>query len=327
MVLGIDIGGANTKVASSDGRVVEIIYLPLWKDVPLAEELSKIAERFKPRRLAVTMTGELADCFPDKRDGVQAIKRGVEAAFSDSMIRYVDVNGMLTDGIKGDELSLAAANWCASARFIAEEFEECVFVDMGSTTTDIIPIVSGIPSAHTTDFQRLLHGELVYTGMLRTSIAALTDHVHLRGRHYGLASEYFANTADLNLVRGIIGEEEYTCETPDGGGWDIASAKRRLARMLCADLEELDHGEMCEVAEELYRAQVDRIRKAIVGVAEEHSLSQIITCGIGEAVVEEVAVIAGLEITLVSEAYGKRVSSVFPAYTAARLMENVVALS
>ncbi len=324
MVLGIDIGGANTKVASSDGRVVEITYLPLWKDVLLAEELSKIAERFKPDKLAVTMTGELADCFPDKRCGVRAIKQGVEAAFSDSMIRYVDVNGMLTDGSNVDELSLAAANWCASARFIAEEFEDCIFVDMGSTTTDIIPIVSGTQRAHTTDFQRLLYSELVYAGMLRTSIAALTDHVHLRGRICGIASEYFSNTADLNLAMGLIGEDEYTCETPDGGGKDVASAERRLARMLCADPGELGRGEMREVAEELHHAQVDRIKRAIKAVAEEYGLSRIIACGIGEAVVEEVAVIAELEITLVSEAYGKRVSSVFPAYAAARLMENAL---
>jgi len=321
MVLGIDIGGANTKVASSDGRVAETIYLPLWKGAPLVEELSRIAERFKPERVGVVMTGELADSFPDKRCGVRAIKKSVEAAFSESIIRYVDVNGVLTDGSRLDELSLAAANWCASARLVAEEFEECIFVDMGSTTTDIIPVVSGTPVAHRTDLQRLLYSELVYTGMLRTSIATLQDHVHLRGRRAGLASEYFANTADLNLVKGLITAEEYTCETPDGGGKDLPSAERRLARMLCADLEELDRGEIREVVEELHHAQVERISGAITIVAEEHSLSQIVACGIGEAVIAEAAAIAELEVTLLSEVYGARVSRVFPAYAAARLME------
>jgi hypothetical protein len=34
-VIGLDIGGANTKLASSDGTLVELHYLPLWKNTRL----------------------------------------------------------------------------------------------------------------------------------------------------------------------------------------------------------------------------------------------------------------------------------------------------
>lgn len=58
-IIGLDIGGANTKLASSDGRIVELHYLPLWKNTRLPEVLKEIAKRLKPEEVAVVMTGEI----------------------------------------------------------------------------------------------------------------------------------------------------------------------------------------------------------------------------------------------------------------------------
>ena len=49
MILGLDIGGANTKAASSDGLYAESIYLPLWKDASLDEVLSRFARALNPQ--------------------------------------------------------------------------------------------------------------------------------------------------------------------------------------------------------------------------------------------------------------------------------------
>ena len=74
MILGLDIGGANTKAASSDGSYTESIYLPLWKGAPLEEALCSIARR-QPlaEAVAVVITGELADCFSCKREGLESL--------------------------------------------------------------------------------------------------------------------------------------------------------------------------------------------------------------------------------------------------------------
>ena len=32
MIIGIDVGGANTKMATFDGSFVQLIYAPLWKN-------------------------------------------------------------------------------------------------------------------------------------------------------------------------------------------------------------------------------------------------------------------------------------------------------
>src|SRR3978361_399199 len=73
-VLGLDIGGANLKAATADKRAVSVPFA-LWKQpdklpVALAELVAKFPDATE---MAVTMTGELCDCFETKRDGVHAI--------------------------------------------------------------------------------------------------------------------------------------------------------------------------------------------------------------------------------------------------------------
>ena len=65
----------------------------------------------------------------------------------------------------------------ASSLLLGKDYRDSIFVDIGSTTTDIIPIKNGKPLAGKTDFKRLKNGELVYSGALRTNIAAILKSV------------------------------------------------------------------------------------------------------------------------------------------------------
>ncbi len=51
---------------------------------------------------------------------------------------------------------VASANWLATARWVATRKPECVLVDIGSTTTDIIPVVEGRVAAR--EFERTPSG-------------------------------------------------------------------------------------------------------------------------------------------------------------------------
>src|SRR5512137_2792640 len=137
MILGLDIGGANTKAASSDGLFAESVYLPLWKHAPLEKALRLLALQ-EPQAVAVVITGELADCFSTKREGISSLTAAVKRAFS-CPIYFWGASGFAWT----DPLEMAAANWAASAAFLAREVGDCLFVDMGSTTTDLIPIRGG----------------------------------------------------------------------------------------------------------------------------------------------------------------------------------------
>jgi probable H4MPT-linked C1 transfer pathway protein len=317
MILGLDIGGANTKAASSDGLFTESVYLPLWKGAPLEEALGSIARsQLQAEAVAVVITGELADCFSCKREGLERLMASVRRAFS------VPAYFWGTGGFGwSDVLELAAANWSASAAFLGGKEGDCLFADMGSTTTDLIPILSGRAAGARTDFLRLAAGELVYMGLLRTRLDAILPAARIGGRSFPLAPELFSIMADARLVLGQISEERYSCDTADGAGKDRQSAMRRLARCVCADLGEIGERSALAIAEQACQRQKEILVAAIAKQAEEHSLEKVVAAGVGEGLIAEAAAFLGLDCVRISERYGTGISDVFPAYAVARLGE------
>jgi probable H4MPT-linked C1 transfer pathway protein len=315
MILGLDIGGANTKAASADGLFAQSVYLPLWKGAPLEEVLQGFAG-LKPEAVGVVITGELADCFRSKSEGIERIRSAVLESFK-CPVNFWGVSGFSWSNPK----DLAGANWSASAALLSKEFGECLFVDMGSTTTDIIPI-KGKPLAARTDFMRMARGELVYTGMLRTSLIALLPAARIRGDSVPLTPELFAIAADAYLALGQISQDRYACETSDGAGKDRESALRRLARAVCADLEEIGEAGALAIAVQARDRHRTVVAEAIERQVKEHSLTKVVAGGIGEKIIDEACSFLGLECSGLSERYGNKISDIFPAYAVARLLED-----
>jgi len=318
--IGIDIGGANTKVASASGEA-RSLYLPLWLDNDLAGELRRIRDEFQPKSVGVVITGELADAFTSKKEGICSIASSVDSVFARPY--YLNVRGQFTRQIAESEASLyAASNWTASAMFVSRRVSDCIFVDLGSTTCDVIPIRDGKPAATTTDFERLRERELIYTGALRTNIATILRHVTLNGEKYRLASELFAIAADAHRVLGNISAEEYTCETPDAQPRDLQHCYRRIARVLLCDVDELGRKNAHDVARQVERVQVDELAQALAFQARKHDLKAVVGAGLGEFLIAKAASKVRLECSLLSQQYSKTLSKVFPAFAVANLAHD-----
>ncbi len=251
-VLGLDVGGANLKAAHADGAARSRPFA-LWKDPGgLAGALrGLIAEMPAADLHAVTMTGELCDCFESKRQGVIAILDAVQEAAQGKPIRVWRTDGKFVDITEARKtpLQTAAANWLALATFagrLAPEGPALLF-DVGSTTTDVIPLLDGRPKPHgRTDRERLESGELVYTGVRRTPLCALA----------GGAAELFATTLDVYLLLAWIAEDAADRNTADGRPATKAAAHARLARMMCADLESSTEKERMGLAHRVFLKQV-----------------------------------------------------------------------
>ncbi len=192
-------------------------------------------------------------------------------------------------------------------------------MDIGSTTTDIIPVLGGIPAAGATDFERLARSELIYAGALRTNLAALLHTVEAKGFTVRTASELFAITADVYLILGRITPEDYSCDTPDGGGKDPESAARRIARLVCCDLSELDTDDIRSIAMQAYKRQLDDLSDAIRMVSGRHGLKRAAICGLGAFLARDA--LFGLEMPC-AQVSDERISKVFPAYAVANLLED-----
>ncbi|HTY91360.1 MAG TPA: hydantoinase/oxoprolinase family protein [Methanocella sp.] len=317
MKLGIDIGGANTKAATSNGKFTYSKYLPLWKGCDIAGTLRDIKKKAgKTDAVGVTITGELADCFASKKEGIGHIAGEVKKVFPEAV--FYGSDGKFYPSA-GDHHLLSASNWSASARFIGCVHKDILFIDIGSTTTDIIPIVAGIPVAGLTDFQRLSRSELIYAGALRTNVAALLRAVFLRDMAVRTASELFAITADVNLLLGHIGQKDYSCDTPDGARKTKAASALRLARVVCCDLDELSREEALEIAKQAYWSQVEDLKEGIATVSENYCIRRAAICGLGSFIAKDALDELGFPYTYVGA--GTDISHVFPAYAVAKLLE------
>jgi (4-(4-[2-(gamma-L-glutamylamino)ethyl]phenoxymethyl)furan-2-yl)methanamine synthase len=140
---------------------------------------------------------------------------------------------------------------------------DALLVDVGSTTADVIPIAAGrVAATGHNDLERLLAGELVYTGVLRTNLAAIAPRVPVRGGWCPVSSEYFAISADVQLVLGRLAPEAYDCPTPDGRPPTAAFARERIARLVCADIEQLGDDEIDAIGAFLYDEQLRQLEAA-----------------------------------------------------------------
>ncbi len=318
--LGIDVGGANLKVANSDGDF-RIIHLPIWKRLgELEDTLRRIEEEFNPDIVGVVMTAELSDIFESKRKGVLEVAGIVRRVFDPV---FFDLNGNFRsyEEVEKNPEMFMASNWVASCEFLLKEgWRKFLFADMGSTTTDLIPVTDGI-EAGKTDYERLKRGELLYFGVLRTPVFYILPEFDAP-----LSSEFFAISGDVFVVTGDIRPEDYICETPDGRGRDLESCMRRLARCVCADLEEVGREYVSEMARAFKEEMLKRLEMGIRRLADRYDLKIVLGCGIGEFLLKVAAEMAGLEYISLSEIYGE-VANVFPAYAIARLLHNRYILS
>ncbi len=286
-VLGLDVGGANLKMAHSSGVALQRPFA-LWKQpdrLPAAiRELLTQSPRFD--HIALTMTGELCDCFETKRQGVSAILDAISEAADRIPISIWTTDGRFVDPIEArrEWLKVAAANWHATATW-AGRFAKSggtLLIDAGSTTTDIIPIWNGRPApTGLTDPERLKSGELVYIGARRTPVCALLPDK--------VMAELFATSLDVYLLLGRVPEAPADHDTADCRPATQLFSHARLARMLGGDPEMTPRAETHRLAELAAARQIEAIRASAVRVAGRlpEPPGTLVIAGSGEHLIDD----------------------------------------
>ncbi len=334
-IAGFDIGGANTDLALVDfdksGNIIRIetdfIYLPMWiKKDELKEALKDLlgSSVDEVDAVGVSMTAELVDAYKTKKEGVLDIAKKSVDSFS-VPVGFIGVDGIMDiSRVFEEPIKVAAANWIATAPLASKIQPDCILMDIGSTTTDIIPIKNGKECAKgRSDLERLKTGELIYSGTLRTNVAALVEKVPIDGTMMRIASELFAVTADIHIILGNISKEEYTCDTMDGSGKSIDDCMRRISRVICGDMDTLKPDEIKAIANYIYSEQVKRISDALLEVSKRNNIFKVVTTGLGMDVLGAKACeLAGLEYTGMDKILKKEDCVVAPAVGTAILMEQ-----
>src|SRR3954469_4654259 len=324
--LAMDIGGANTKAARLYGSSLRTVSRPfeVWRDrEALTTVLREVAAEAGPAdAVAITMTAELSDAFRTKREGVAFVLDAAQDALGE--LRVLTVSGELVPvaAARSRPWDVAAANWVATALAVAGTHPDALLIDVGSTTADVVPIAAGrVAATGRNDLERLQAGELVYTGVLRTNLAAIAPRVPVRGGWCPVSSEYFAISADAHLVLGRLSQEAYDCPTPDGRPATLAFARERIARLVCADIEQLDAGEVDAIAAFLVGEQLRQIEDAARRVQRPLSPeAPVVAVGAGVVMGREVAARLGRGVADAPAPWGATGGKLGPAAALAALL-------
>lgn len=300
-VIGIDIGGANLKFSGADQQGYSQPFA-MWKQyADLRDFLAAGVEAVSTLPvdyLAITMTGELADCFATRRAGVAHIAEHASAVLGPDRTRIYAVDGAWHSPPEAVQHTwkVAASNWHALASWVAGlirpagERPHCLLVDIGSTTVDIIPIRDGrLATTAKTDRERLQAGQLVYTGYERTSVASMVDQVFVDEQCCPVMAEHFADSLDAYLALGLVEEQPHDLNSADGRGRTRRLAQARLARLVGEDGESLSQSVLESIAAQIIEAQVERIVDAISRVVPaDQQRYRIVFSGHGAALAAQI---------------------------------------
>ena len=298
IVIGWDIGGVHLKAACAErGRITKAAQYA----APLRSGTELLVRAFAQARAdmgpadrnVVTMTGELADTFASREHGVEELSQ-LAARELGTVSIYAGRAGYLSpDAARRHSTDVASANWHACAALTAGKCNNALFMDLGSTTTDIVPIVGGKIAAHGyTDAQRLAAGELVYTGLVRGFVMAAAPRAPFRGAWTPLINENFATMADIHRILGTLPAGVDLMATTDGREKTVEASRVRLARMLGSDAADADDATWTALARWFAEAQVRAIADAaalVMSGCAVNSTVPIVAAGIGLDIIAEIA--------------------------------------
>lgn len=314
-VFGWDVGGAHVKVSMADaaGAVLDVAQwaCPLWQGLDhLERTIDLVFERWPDARTdaalhAVTMTGEMVDLFEDRAHGVQAIAAALAQRLGPRLRFYAGDAGWLTPQSCADGWrSVASANWLATASWIASRVPDALLIDIGSTTTDIIPIAGGgVVARAATDAGRLATGELVYQGVVRTPLCGIAPRIEFAGETVNVMNEWFATTADVYRLTGELAPHYDLYPSADQGPKTEAASRTRLARMIGRDAHEAGSDEWRGFALRWRELQLREIGANLARVTAAHpelAAAPLVGAGCGRFLA---AALAGMEAGEAPRAY------------------------
>lgn len=304
-IIGWDVGGAHVKAAriSRDGMIERVIQAPcpLWQGLgklrsavdDVLKDLGTTSEH------AITMTGELADLFPHRKAGVEAIVETMSDCLPAAHLHiYAGHAGFFDARTAVLHYScIASANWRATAELVANHIPNALVLDIGSTTTDIIPVTeSRVQATGTDDASRLISQELLYLGVVRTSLMALATRWPFEGNWTGICNELFASTADVYRLTGELPAGADQHPTSDGAPKDLKDSARRLARMIGRDSECFPLSAWLGLANWLKATHINRTEEAIAEILSKGDKlrnAPLVGAGTGKFLARQIAIRQG----------------------------------
>ena len=291
-IIGWDIGGAHIKASKINfvkkKTLTKQLFCPIWININnLNKSILKIKKKLGGCDYhAITMTAELADIFKNRNEGTKKIINILCKAIPEKKIFfYSNLKTFLKkkEALKKTD-AINSMNWHATASLISNFYPNCILVDMGSSTTDIIPIKKKrIIAKGNNDYKRLVYRELIYFGVIRTPITAIE-------KNKNLIYENFANLGDIYRVLNKLPKKIDLTPSQDNKSKSKNDSARRIARVFGKDYKKKDFNTWKKLALKIENKQKKILKENINKIRKRNFSSSvpIIGAGIGEFLIREI---------------------------------------
>jgi probable H4MPT-linked C1 transfer pathway protein len=340
-VVGWDLGGAHLKAvvvdAAGAARAAIQLPCPLWQGMHHLERAIDDACRCMPVEAAlhaVTMTGEMADLFTDRAHGVELLLAALQRKLPGTRISvFAGRRGFVT--VQDAAVAwrdVASANWLATAMLAARRIGDGVLIDVGSTTADVVPFAGGTVGARgSDDHTRLVCGELIYAGVVRTPVMAMAARLPFAGEWIEPMAEHFATAADVYRLTGELPPDADLGATADGRGKSPEESARRLARMIGCDADaDAPLAAWVALAEYIAELQLRRLHEACARVLSSDTVgidAVLVGAGSGSFVARKAAqrlarrYVDFSELVVADGVEAARIAACAPAFAVAALLQ------
>ena len=159
-IIGWDIGGAHIKVSKinfgKQKTTTMQLYCPIWMNINnLNNSILKIKKKLGSCDYhAITMTAELSDIFENRNKGTKKVINTLCKILPEKKTFFYSNKKHFFKKKEAMEKTnnINSMNWHATANFISNFYPNCILVDVGSSTTDIIPIKKSKPFTRETAY-------------------------------------------------------------------------------------------------------------------------------------------------------------------------------
>lgn len=321
IVAGLDVGGAHLKVSLvADGQPIAArqFVCPLWQGLDKLDTALQDARELTSRAssFAVTMTGELSDLFETRKQGVETLVDRLVAAFGPET-RFWMGHKLFgsADAARLNYPDVSSTNFLATATLAGRRLRangtspNALLIDIGSTSTDIIPIIEARAAPRgLTDPDRLVSGELVYTGLTRTAVMAVCTRAPFAGTWQNFAREYLATMADVRRILGVLPDGLDVHATADDRGKSQDESLARFARMFCREAGDASIATWQQAARYVAELQIrsihDGCAQVLSGIETDEHPETVVATGLDTTVGREIAHRLGLPSTTFSRLAG-----------------------
>lgn len=289
--LGLDIGGAHIKIAvmstSESGRTWQVDCIPVRAD-KFAASLDQILSMLVGEHLVdVTIASQTACLlYDDIHQGTTTIMQTLARYSTRNPTLAVDVCGNLypINNVAQAPERFVCSNVAVTASLVAKLCSNALVLDMGSTSTDLIPIVDGtfeelLPTA------RLLSSAVLYLGVIRTPLQAVVSHLPYQGELLPVVGETIAAVADALVLTEDVSIDQYTMPTWDSGTKDVAGCTRRLAKLIAMNTHNFPQQAATFMAQYVREELLHKVVAAMYKVISKNpAMQQAFYTGIGSSI-------------------------------------------